>query len=161
MQSVGQFLRAACSVEIPEDMINGYFDAVAILKKRCVGHAPHIRPCAKSTGGLNRTAAKGLLVRPPSDRLVPESLCPREHMKQAQSAEFPHEHDLASLLPQDLVDAVRYTVKNRTRLSGWRNGQKMALCEAAHALLPLDAFIKEKANPPKNVESSSRRSILP
>ena len=103
----------------------------------------------KSHGALNRTATRGLLVRDPAERLIQESACPLEHTRQRScGGRVPPEHDLASLMPRDLIDAVTFTVKNRKRLSGWREGQKRALQEVAESLKPLDALIKEKATPP-------------
>ena len=151
MQSIFEFLRADKSTEIPESMRAIYERSVENLRRKCIGLAPHRRPGAKPHGALNRTAARGLLVRDPADRIVPEALCPFEHMRLAAVAAFPPEHDLASTTPQDLIDAVRFTVKNRKRLTGWREGQKRALQEVAKDLEPLDAFIKNKAMPPDNV----------
>jgi hypothetical protein len=137
MQSIVEFLRAERQVEIPLALSRTYEKCVALLRERCISHSIHIRPSIKANIPLNRTASPGLLVKDPTDRLVPESLCPSEQMRQARLAEFQPEHNLAGRIQRDLTDAVRYTVENRKNISGWREGQIRVMLEVVKDLAPL------------------------
>ena len=111
----------------------------------------HTRPTKASSHNPN--GPRGKFKVPTELRLVPEELCPREHVRLAKIKALEVPIFTADELPADLAAAIQFSVDKGAKIAGWRKGQQRVLSEAAKALQQADQDIKDAAKAPLSARS--------
>ena len=116
-----------------------YWDAVDALSRAALVTDFYVRPQAKVSSLEGAHGSK--LVRPPWERLVPESDSMVRHFMDYAAIPSGIQPEFGEKAPPDLVAAVRQCVSCGDGIAAWRDSQSRALSDVELTLRPFSDYI--------------------
>ena len=116
-----------------------YWDAIDALSRAALITDFYVRPRAKVSSLEGGHGSK--LVRPPWERLVPESDSMLRHFTDSAAIPSGIQPELGEKAPTDLVAAVRQSIMCGDGLSEWRDFQSSTLSGIEFSLRPFSDHI--------------------